>query len=767
MPRYMVIDFEVENHDENKRFASPFCDLNYRVADGWKLQGDDKCSYEYHTAWHRKAFHIPDDVTLLVGLNIKFDLLYIWNSPALSAFLKRGGKIWCCQYAEYLLRGQEQSSQMVSMEDIAPSYGGSKKLDEVKTMWEAGYLTSQIDRDLLIDYLVGTEKEGRNAGDIGNTEKIFLGQMSLAKERNMVHTIMARMDGLLCTTEMEYNGLKIDVKTAVQLATALESELEEIRERINSYLPKDIPAELEFNWASPVHASCMIFGGTVRYQKQDRYIDPSTGLYARLKATGRWPLFNGSPVDPATCEIAFDVGKCPDYQNPYPIYCLTDNGGATWQDKFVSGKRTGEYKYLNVHIQGKFKTKYQNFFYEFRGFTNPSPTWKGANTDGKGGPLYSVSSDVIEELGNRNIPFLKDLAKLKKLEKDLGTYYIRIDKGKTNGMLTCVRKDDHIVHHKLNHASTVTSRLSSSDPNLQNIPRGDTSDVKKMFISRFENGLMLEADYSQLEVVVQGLLSKDVNLCRDLNAKVDFHCKRVAAWKGCTYDEAKLWCKDETHPNYREWKVYRTNAKVFSFQRAYGAGAAKISDYTGMPIEDVKDLIVAEEIMYPDVQRFNKSVEEAVLKSAVVKRDFAAGRNFRQGQWVSPTGTRYTFQSHEALDWQKDKGVDDSFMPTQLKNYPIQGTGGELVQLVLGKLFREFVKTDNFGGKALLCNTVHDCIWIDLHEDMVDTVAPIVKQIMESIPDLLKEIYKMDCPVPFPVEVEIGKNLFDKTVVHI
>lgn len=114
--------------------------------------------------------------------------------------------------------------------------------------------------------------------------------------------------------------------------------------------------------------------------------------------------------------------------------------------------------------------------------------------------------------------------------------------------LTCVDKRDHIIHHNLNHTTIVTSRLSGSNPNAQNIPRDDKSEVKKMFRSRFESGKMLEADYSQLEVVVQGLLSMDENLCADIRNKVDFHCKRVAYKHGITYEEAVARCKDEHHP---------------------------------------------------------------------------------------------------------------------------------------------------------------------------------------------------------------------------
>lgn len=756
MSKYLVFDRETENHEYRKRFSSPFYDKNWTVALGWKKQGDKQCSYGYYpTKEEEIPLQIDDDVSILVGHNLKFDLLFGWQDPQLKAFFKRGGRIWCTQYAEYLLEAMHPDSHMVAMDQIAEKYGGRKKVDAVKALWEAGYLTSQIDKDMLLDYLIGTEDELRNSGDIGNTELIFLGQIRKAVELGMLTMIQARMDGLLATTEMEFNGLKIDVPEAARRMKIMEAELTVVEKELEGYIP-ELPVGLTFNWNSNIHKSALIFGGTVKYKKSARYIDEKTGKYARKKATEDWPLFDGVPADPK------ELAPCP---NHYPTLFYPG------QDEFTSGKKKGSGRFKKVDVPGEFKTKIQDFFFEFPGYTTPDPAWQGALTDGKDEPVYATNDDVITELGSRDIPFLKAMAKRSALVKDLGTYYVRYDPKQKDykGMLTCVLPGTHIVNHSLNHTSTVTSRMSSSNPNLQNIPRGDTSEVKKMFISRFENGIMLEADYSQLEVVVQGMLTGDKNLCQDLRDKVDFHCKRVAAWKGIAYDLAKLWCKDEHDEHYPEWKVYRTNAKVFSFQRAYGAGAAKISDYTGMPINDVKDLIEAEELMYPGVEEFNDNVAKEVMRSSEPFKDWARdGKTYRRGWWVAPTGTRYTFRTYDAQDWMKEKGISDSFMPTEMKNYPVQGTGGEIVQIILGRLWRRFVETDNYGGLALMCNTVHDCVWFDHHPD-VDTelLYSDVKTIMESVPEVLKELYDMDITVPFPVELEIGANLYDKQVIHI
>jgi len=756
----MILDQETENHKEFKRLSNPFTGTNYVVMRGFKVQGDTCCTAEYFPNKHAVTpFNIPDDVSLLVGHSIKFDLLYEWHTDEMKAFFKRGGKVWCTQYAEYLISGQKQSSHMNSLDSIVESYGGRLKIDEVKILWNQGVLTSQIDQDLLQDYLIGTKEEGRNSGDIGNTELVFLGQIKRAMTEypiSMIPMIQARMDGLLCTTEMEYNGLKIDVQEAARATKLLTEELVLVSEELEQYVP-ETPEGYEFNWGSKIQVSCLIFGGTVKYVKSAPYLDKDTGELARFKAVEKQPLFCGVPCSLTECSFWSEDGH------------YIRNSDQCHQDLYVSGKKKGTGKFKNVSVLGEIKTKKQDFFFEFPGYTDPEIRWESKNTDGKGDPIYFTNADVIEELGTRDIPFLKALGKRQDITKDLSTYYVRYDPKKKMyvGMLTCVDPRDHIVHHSLNHTSTVTSRLSSSDPNLQNTPRADTSEVKKMFRSRFKDGKMIEADYSQLEVVVQGLLSGDTNLIRDLNKNIDFHCKRVSMKHDITYREAVDRCKNEDHPQYTFWKSERTACKGFSFQRAYGAGAVTIASSTGMLLDDVKYLIESEEIEYKGVILFNDSVEASVRSTAKPFNDPSLEyKTYRRGYWQSPTGTVYTFRSYDAMDWQQARGQKDSFMPTEIKNYPTQGTGGEIVQIILGKLWRHFVSNNNYNNSALLCNTVHDCVWIDATVELYKQVARDIKPIMESVPQALKELYGMDVPVPFPVDVEAGPTMYALSSIH-
>ena len=747
---YMTFDLETQTHKYLKRKASCWHPDNYIVAGGWKVQGDTECSYEYIKPGDKKfQLKIPKHVTVLVGFNIKFDLLWQWDNPELVAFFKRGGRVWDCQYVEYLLGAQEMKYQYCNLNETAPRYGGTEKIDEVKILWDAGVQTSDINKDLIIDYLVGTVEEARNGGDIGNTEKIFLGQLRRVQKAGMGTAIRSRMDGLCATTEMEWNGLKIDIEEFKAQFTKLTAERRVARAELVTFVP-ELPPELKFSWASRTHKSCLIYGGVVKYAKRGNYPDKETGELARLKAHERRYLNLDGTVSDMICED----------ETAYKYNVLT----------FKSGQKEGLPKTKKVEVQGPLKEKWLDKFHTFKGYTKGRPEWKGKQKDAAGNPLYSTAGDTIQLLRHTGVPFCEVLSEYEALDKEINTYFLSRDKqGNLAGMGICIDPLTGIIHHSLNHCATITARLSSSDPNLQNVPRGDKSRIKAVFISRFPGGNMIEADYSQLEVVVQGVLTKDSKLLQDLRDCIDFHCKRVALQPGynITYDAVKAIIADEDHKDHALWKKRRTNAKIFSFQRAYGGGASLIALSTGMDVDDVKALIVAEDLAYPGVPAFYEAVADVVDGNAVPFRSFDdGGKVFRRGYWTAPTGCQYTFRTYTAPDWLQDRGVTENFKPTEIKNYPIQGTGGEIVQGTCGMLWRHFVSNDNYGGKALLCNTVHDCVWVDTDSSVTAQVGADVKRIMEQVDDWFLQ-FGVTITVPFPVDVEAGPNMLELKHLHM
>ncbi len=770
--KVLTFDLETENHILNKRKASPFDPRNYIVEAGWNFNGG-KVHSERYDEWHRKevmkeAFDSLEKGDVINGFNTKFDMLWVWGQPCVQAALQRGAIIYCGQYAEYLLGGHTQDVQMVSMNKVAEQYGGGCKIDAVKELWEAGYLTSEIPVDLLHDYLCGNDEI---VGDVMNTWKIFKGQIARMKADHPAEfrtMFKFRMDGLLATCEMEYNGVYCDKEVGDVLRTELIEDLAEATATLEEFIPT-LPPELEFKWTSNVHKSCLIYGGVVKYTKWLPHTDEDGNiLYA--KKDEKHPLFKNTPVNPEDCVL---TGELYVLEVPEGTVGSFEYEGKQYitQDTFKTGKRAGEgkTKIIKTDDLDKPKGAQQPHYFKFDGYTKPHNSWKSEQTDAYDNPLYKTGADIINKLAARGLPFTDALVKRTGLDKDLGTYYWKEDKkGNRKGMLMLV-DDAGIIHHKLNHTSTVTSRLSSSDPNLQNVPRGDTSNVKKMFKSRFgDAGRMAEIDYSQLEVVVQGVLSEDKQLCQDLRDKVDFHCKRLSAKLNEDYQHVWDMCHKVEDPIYKKG---RTGAKIFSFQRAYGAGASTIANSTGMPQSEVDELIAAEERLYPLVKEFDEELEREITANRIPTSNnlFIDGIAFKQGEshWDSPTGTRYIWREGIAPEFLRKKGKYTGFSPTERKNYPVQGFGGEIVQTMLGLLWRYMLKNNNFNGDILLVNTVHDCVWLDGQGDKFEDVVREAQSILESVPQTFNNAYEtLDITVPFPCESEVGNDMFTMDVLH-
>ncbi len=772
--KILTFDLEVENYRKYKRLADPFNPDNYIVEAGWNINGGPVESVRFEEN-HREEIMVDvlnslEKGDVINGFNIKFDLMWIWRQESLINALKRGVTIYCGQYAEYLLGGMTQDVQMVSMNDIAVMYGGGCKVDAVKEMWEEGYLTSEIPADLLSDYLCGDGKE--IVGDVPNTWLIRQGQVrrmldNFPKEFRTM--FKHRMDGLLATTEMEYNGMHVHVERGDVLQAEVAQELEEASQELDQFIP-ELPPEFEFNWGSPTHKSCLIFGGVAKYEKWAAH-EPLTYTQKEEK----WPLFDGVPHKPEECILAGSVyvRDITDALDKEVYSKQITKGAKTYavQDTYQGGQKAGLPKTKNVKVDDltKPKGKIQPFYFKFDGYTKPLAKWQGAQTDAYDQPLYSTASDIIDELANRGLPFTDALAKRTSTAKDLGTYYWQEDaKGNRKGMLTMVHPDG-IIHHQLNHTSTVTSRMSSKNPNLQNIPRGGTSKIKQVFTSRFPEGMMAEIDYSQLEVVIQGVLSKDKQLTLDLQNKVDFHCKRLAAKLDRPYEE--IWSLHHEHHD-EEIGKQRTGAKEFSFQRAYGAGVEAVVESTGMSKADVEALIEAELILYPDVAKFDERLEKSIIQNRrpTERKIFLDGIAFTQGEgyWDSPTGTRYVWREGITPTFMHKSGKYTGFSPTERKNYPVQGFGGEVVQTMLGKVYRYFLENDMFNGDVLLVNTVHDCVLLDgKNEELLIKVSKEVQRILESVPETFNAAFPdtLNIVVPFPCETEVGKDLFDMTEV--
>jgi DNA polymerase-1 len=765
----VVWDTETSVGAYMKRKASPFLESNFVVASGW-ARGDGEAVGEYFGRqprpfnWFTKLLV---GTTLLVGQNLKFDLLFAVREPqnleAWQEYVARGGLAWDCQIAQYLLEGMAPSSHMMSMDEMVPMYGGNVKIDEVKTLWHAGVDTPDIDRDLLMRYLCGDES---GLGDIGNTRKIFKGQLEKARKTGQTKSILMNCGALMATVEMERNGMFANKELGLKIAAVMKSRLEESTAQLNEYLPKQLP--FEFKWSNRYHASPLIFGGKVKYSARTPILDDS----------GKQVYAQKSETHVVLKEVAEMVDGKPTYKTmEKAAYDTLDRQPEA--HRFTSGKNAGEYKTKLVKGDDltKPKSAMRDFYYDFDGYTLPEKQW-ASSTEG----LYSVASDVIEQLGCRNIPFLKTLSAVATLNKDLTTYYITTDEetGESKGMLTLIGSDS-IIHHKLNMTSTVTARLSASDPNLTNVPKGEYdketgaltsgSEVKTVFESRFgKNGQIVQSDFTALEIYVQAILTMCKQLIDDLRNGLSMHSVRVAQKEGIPYEEALLLCEGDESKGIKAdpvWKKKRQGAKEFSFQRAYGAGVKKIAMTTGMSEEDVEALIKAEMIRYPEIDTYNKAKTERIKKSrrptsAIHPHPEIPGLmcQLGKGYSVTPDNKVYSYRESPAPAWLiKQGGHSSSFSPTEILNYEVQGTGGEWAKAAMWLAVRAFAARKNFDGKALLVNMVHDALYMDCHVDVLVEASALLHACMLGASVFFEYYFGWKIPVGVPSVTVHGDNM--------
>lgn len=789
---WRIFDVESTIKTSFKRKGNPFDKANYVVAAGYQDEGGKPPHAWYFGRSGPPSGWLKPYLTgkIVVGHNIKYDLHHALNDPenllAWMEYVSKGGLVWDTQVAEYLLEGMTQENHYLSLEDVCLRYGGDVKVDEVKALWEAGVDTPDIDKELLLRYLLGGNDESGTfrEGDIGNTRKAFLGQLKRARETGQLNSIILNMGSLLCTIEMERNGMFVDNMLARDIAKELEKSIAQLASALQNYIPEDLP--FPFKWSSPNHKSALIFGGSVKYERREYDLaaggttwDPPTpgtaGLYLYAnKEEQHYILEDGSTME------------CLWWEHCNATEWAWEPPEGKARVEFKSGKNAGapKTKLVKVPDHTKPKSRMAEDYYTFKGFTQPKKEWESEAKPG----VYSTSSEVIEALGNRDIPFLKNLARYSALAKDLGTYYITFDAdGVAKGMLSLL-DELSIIHHKINHTSTVTARFSSSDPNLQNIPKGKKSDIKSTFKSRFgkyivddygnmvyvSHGKVIQSDFTALEIYIQAILTKCTQLIEDLKAGLDMHCLRLATKTGKSYEEVLKLCKGWTdengveHPADEEWDYLRTGAKVFSFQRAYGAGVHLIAEETGLPVEEIEALVEADNKRYPEIEPFFAGLAEGLKKSRKAWRStphpFVPGVicSLGRGYYRTPDKKLYAYNEQPAPDYLVKKGIFQSFSPTEIKNYIVQGEGGEWAKAAMWLAVRAYYHFRNFDHRALLVNQVHDALYADAHDDVAFEASALLHAAMEAASDFMEYYFDWEVPVPVPSDTTWGVSMMEE-----
>jgi len=286
------------------------------------------------------------------------------------------------------------------------------------------------------------------------------------------------------------------------------------------------------------------------------------------------------------------------------------------------------------------------------------------------------------------------------------------------------------------------------------------SDIKLCFESRYgSDGVIMEADFGQLEVVALAFLSGDKQLREDILNKVDIH----------SVNAAKLFKRHL--PEFLSAKAsgdpltlnQRKLAKQLGFQLQYGAGAKSMADKNGISKAVAQRFIDNYYARYPGVKEWQDWVAKDVNTTRAINNSLRTEKGFPvgEGTYISITNRRYYFREFDNPFYDKNATWKTSnnptnFSPTQLKNYPVQGFAtGDIVPMMLGKVFRLLLP---YRKDIKMINTVHDSLVFDCRITSAHTFGRLIKEELERAPQYLKEEFGIDFDLPLEVEVKVGPS---------
>ena len=316
---------------------------------------------------------------------------------------------------------------------------------------------------------------------------------------------------------------------------------------------------------------------------------------------------------------------------------------------------------------------------------------------------YSTNADILEKLKpyHEIIPAILEYRTLAKLKS---TY--------CEGLLSAAGGDG-VIHTTFNQTETRTGRISSLEPNLQNIPvrRAEGAKLREFFVAR-DNKVLIDADYSQIELRILAALSGDTTMIEAFKNGVDIHLLTASKIFGLPEDMVT--------------PLLRTRAKAVNFGIVYGIGAFSLSQDTGVTVSQAKEFINNYFATYPQIDRYmtdcvNNAKEKGYASTAFGRRRYLPELS----------------SSNHMLR---------AFGERVARNMPIQGTAADVIKIAMVRV-RDRIKKEGISAKLIL--QVHDELILEADKDCDELAAKILKEEMENAADLA---------VKLQAEVHIGKN---------
>ena len=319
----------------------------------------------------------------------------------------------------------------------------------------------------------------------------------------------------------------------------------------------------------------------------------------------------------------------------------------------------------------------------------------------------STSAEVLEEIANQH-PIVPLILRYRQIQKLVSTYLAPFDD---------LTKSESVIHTEFKQMLTSTGRLSSIEPNLQNIPTRSEEGkaLRKMFVPKSEDGYLVSADYSQIELRLLAHFSEDKNLLFAYNNGQDIHMQTASEIFGVPFQEVT--------PNMRR------DAKVVNFGIIYGMSDYGLSQSLGCMVYQAKDYITTYFEKFPGVKAYmDRSIEFA-----------------RENGYVKTLLNR----RRKILEISSSNYMTRKFGERASMNMPLQGTASDIIKLAMVAVDKE-IKKRNLKSRLIL--QIHDELIVDTAKDELNTVVNLLKETMENVVKL---------NVPLLVDVNMGKDWFD------
>ena len=317
----------------------------------------------------------------------------------------------------------------------------------------------------------------------------------------------------------------------------------------------------------------------------------------------------------------------------------------------------------------------------------------------------STDEETLLSIEDRH-PIVREILEFRAAKKLLSTYI--------EPFPGYISRSDGKIHTCFNQALTATGRLSSSNPNLQNIPirseRG--KEIRKAFVPSREGGVIMSADYSQIELRIMAHLSQDRHLIEAFNSGLDVH-KATAA---------KIFGIDSSEVSAEQRRI----AKTANFGIMYGISAFGLSQRLSCSRAEAKQIIDDYFESFPAIRSFIEDTLTAARENGYVETIF--GRRRFVPDVNSRNGTVRALAERNAV------------------NAPIQGTSADIIKMAMAGVDRRLSEA---GLKSRMVLQIHDELLFDALEEEIDTLKAIVVEEMENVVRL---------SVPLTVECDYGKN---------